>query len=154
MKLNYVIIPLVVVITSLIGGSFTSRGMEWYATIKLPSWTPPGSVIGTVWTVIYLLTMVSALITWNRIPKDSIFYAVALTFIINAILNAGWSLVFFRMHKIGLAVSVAALLELSVLVLIFLLWNKSKLASALLFPYAGWVIFATYLNTVIWRMNL
>ena len=154
MKPNYIIIPVVVVLTSIIGGIFTALGMDWYHTIILPSWTPPGSVIGLVWTVIYLLTMVSALWTWNKIPRDKMFIVIVLTFIVNAFLNAGWSLVFFRMHQIGLAVIVAILLELTVLALIFLLWKRSKLASLLLFPYAGWVVFATFLNTVIWLINL
>src|SRR5271157_3364882 len=103
MKLNYVIIPLVTIAVAVIGGLITGGGMEWYRSIKLPSWTPPGSVIGAVWTVLFILATISALIVWNGAPHGVRFWWIVAIFLLNAILNFGWSWLFFGAHLMGAA---------------------------------------------------
>ena len=154
MKLNYFFILLITFLTAFLGSWLTNRGMGWYKTIKLPSWTPPGSVIGTVWTIIFILATISALITWNKLQHDSHLYWIAVIFIINAILNVGWSFLFFYLHLTGLAIFEAALLGISVVALTVLIWPVSRLAATLLLPYAGWVSFATFLTYMIWSLNV
>lgn len=153
MKLNYIIIPLLVVAVSVTGSYFTSGGMEWYATISLPSWTPPGSVIGAVWTFIFILTAISIIIVWNKSERDDRFYFILTLFIVNGILNIGWSFIFFGMHWIAVAFFEAVLLGLTVLALIILIKPVNRLASLLLLPYFLWVSFASYLTYTIWQMN-
>jgi tryptophan-rich sensory protein len=155
MRISYIIIPLITIAVSLIGSSFTSGGIEggWYESISKPSWTPPGSVIGTVWTIIFILTTISALILWKNAPRDTRFYILISVFLANAFLNVFWSYLFFSQHLIGYAVFEAALLGLSVIVLIVLAWPISRLAAYLLVPYAAWVSFAIYLTYSVWKLN-
>jgi len=153
MKLNYVIIPLLVFLTSFIGSLATSGGMEWYKTIKIPSWTPPGSVIGLVWTIIFILAAFSAIIVWNSGVSGNRFNWIIGIFIANAILNILWSYIFFNQHLIATAFGEAILLDVTVIALIILIWPISKLASLLLVPYASWVAFASYLTFIIWNLN-
>jgi hypothetical protein len=42
MKKFYVIIPLIVLGVALLGQYFTGQGMQRYATLHLPTFTPPG----------------------------------------------------------------------------------------------------------------
>lgn len=66
MKLNYLVIPLITVIVAVSGSSFTNQGLNsWYNTLKLPLIAPPGWFIGLIWTIIYILATVSAIILWN-----------------------------------------------------------------------------------------
>ncbi|KKW48207.1 MAG: tryptophan-rich sensory protein TspO [Parcubacteria group bacterium GW2011_GWA1_59_11] len=153
MRLNYVLIPLAAILTALAGSYFTNAGMEWYETLILPGFTPPGYAIGAVWTAIYALATASALIFYNRSPKDSRFRITAAIFVANAILNADWSWIFFAKHLLGLAVAEAAVLGATVVALIVLIWPRSRTAAALLVPYAAWVAFATYLAFAVWRLN-
>lgn len=153
MKINYFIIPLITVLVASIGGLMTSRGMNWYETIHLPSWTPKGSFIGTVWTLLFVLATISALIVWNTAFRDNRFWLIVILFLANAVLNVFWSFLFFNQHLIGLAVFGAGLLGLSVVALILLVWPVSVLASVLLIPYALWVGFATYLTYAVWTLN-
>lgn len=153
MKWNFILIPLAVIVVAGFGSLLTGGGMEWYRSIKLPSWTPPGSIIGTVWTIIFILTAVSAIIFWSKAPHDSRFWAVVAIFILNGLLNVLWSYLFFNQHLLGAATVEAALLDLSVIALIILIWPISRLASALLFPYAAWVAFATYLTYIVSSLN-
>lgn len=160
MKLNYFIIPIIVFLTATIGSYFTGAGMDWYQTINLPSFTPPGWVIGLVWTFIFILSAISVLIFWNLPIKESDdkklkmrFWTIILIFLINAGLNIFWSYLFFYQSLIGAAVFEAALLGISVIALVVLIWPISRISSLLLVPYAVWVCFATFLNTFIWFLN-
>ncbi len=153
MKLNYLIIPLITFLVSVTGSRLTSGGMDWYKTIKLPAWTPPGSVIGFVWTTIFILSTISALIVWNKFSRNKRFAWIIGLFLINAGLNVLWSFLFFNQHLIGWSVIEAGLLGLSVIGLIILIGPISRLAAWLLAPYAAWVSFATYLTYIIWTLN-
>lgn len=155
MKLNYIVIPLITVVVAWVGSLFTSSGINsgWYDSIVKPSWTPPGALIGAVWTVLFILAAISALIVWNKAKRNSWFWWVIGVFVINAVLNVLWSFLFFGEHLIGTAIWEAALLGATVVALIILIWPISRLASLLLVPYAGWVAFATYLTYTVSILN-
>ena len=153
MKINYFIIPLITLIVAFSGSFLTSGGMAWYKTIKLPKIAPPGYFIGIVWTIIFILTTISALLFWNKAPRDSRFNTIAIIFLINAFLNVFWSYLFFNQHQILASIIEMIILDITVIVLIFFLWPISKLASYLLMPYAAWVAFATYLAYRILLLN-
>lgn len=156
MKLNYIIIPLITFLTALAGSLLTSRAMDWYKTINKPSWTPPGSLIGAVWTALFILGAISAMIVWNsslRSEQVGRFKWIVAVFILNAILNVLWSWLFFNQHMLGPAIFEAGLLGASVVVLVILIWPGSALAASLLIPYAAWVLFATFLTYKIWSLG-
>ncbi|MFW5888728.1 MAG: TspO/MBR family protein [Patescibacteria group bacterium] len=153
MKWNYFFIPGLVAGTSLLGSWFTGQRMDWYKTLNLPSWTPPGSVIGTVWTVIFILTAVAIILIWNKVERDKKFWWIIAALITNGILNLGWSFLFFYSGLIGVAFWEAVLLDASVLLLIIWIWPRHRIASLLFLPYFLWVAFASYLNYIIWTLN-
>lgn len=149
---SHVLIPLAVFAVAAAGGAITSSGMAWYRTIKLPPWTPSGAVIGAVWTTIFALAAVSAIIAWNG-AKGERRIAVGAAFVLNGAFNVLWSQVFFGLHWMGAATAEAAVLWLSVIGVIAAVRPVSRLAAALLVPYAAWVVFATYLTYAVWRLN-
>ncbi len=155
MRWNYILIPASVVAVAVIGSAFTGIGIDsgWYDTIARPGWTPPGSVIGAVWTVIFLLSAASVLIVWNKAEPDRRTRTAMVAFAVNGVLNIAWSYIFFVRHWLGLAALEAGLLGISVVIIMILIWNRSRAAALLLLPYAGWVSFATFLNFIIWRLN-
>ncbi|MFH1227403.1 MAG: TspO/MBR family protein [Planctomycetota bacterium] len=152
MKLNYIVIPLVTAAVLLGGSWLTAGGMDWYRTLKLPALAPPGSFIGLAWTIIFILSTVSALIFWNRFQPGT-RSTIAALFIANALFNVCWSLIFFRLHLIGLSIIEMTALNLTTLTLITLLWKPALVPALLLIPYFGWVSFATYLAYSIWTLN-
>jgi tryptophan-rich sensory protein len=153
MKLNYILIPLVVFFTALIGGAITRGGMEWYKKIKLPSWTPPGAVIGSVWTALFVLSASAAIMVWNGTMHDARFWLIIALFLVNAAANALWTYLFFGRHDIYAAFWESLFLELTILDLIWLIQPVSAGAELLLFPYAAWVFFASYLTYRVWQLN-
>ncbi len=154
MKANHIVIPLVTVAVAVVGSSFTSSGLgSWYRSIHLPTWTPPGSIIGLVWTTIFILSTASALLLWNGSDSKARLPLLTGLFLLNAALNVLWSYLFFSRHLIGLAVWEAAALDATVIALVVIAWPLSRLASALLMPYAAWGAFATYLTYTVWKLN-
>jgi benzodiazapine receptor len=151
--LSLIVIILVTIAVSVIGSAFSMRGVKtWYPTIKKPSWTPPGAVIGAVWTVLYILAAISAILVWDIEPRPAGFLLIAAMFVLNALVNLSWSYVFFVKHKIGFAIWVSLFLDLTVVVLIQLIAPVAPLAGWLLVPYAAWVTFASWLNYRIWGL--
>ncbi len=153
MKLNYFLIPLVAFLTAYIGGRITGGGMAWYKAIRLPSWTPPGGVIGAVWTTIFILSTASALLIWNGSPHGTRVWLIVALFILNACANIFWSSLFFGAHHIYAAFWEALFLELTVFGLLWLIWPLSLTAALLLVPYAAWVVVASYLTYSVWLLN-
>jgi tryptophan-rich sensory protein len=113
-----------------------------------------------MWTTIFILAAWSATVFWNlpywetiRGSQDASRCIIAWLFVVNGILNVTWSFLFFTEHLIGTAVYEAGVLAFTVYLLIALLWPFSPLAACLLFLYAAWATFATYLTSVVWAMN-
>lgn len=140
---------LVVAIAS--GGAIAPPG-AWYAGLAKPSFNPPAWVFGPAWTTLYLLIAVATWRLW-RVPA-SIARARALRWHgLQLGLNALWTPVFFGLHQPGLALGVIAAMWLAILATILAAWRVDRVASALLWPYLGWVSFATTLNAAIWWLN-
>ena len=163
--MHYFVIPLIVMLVAIGGGLLTNMGMDWYLiSVVKPEFTPPGWMISVVWNVIFVLTAISAIIFWNEAKegkrflllfkrKNPEFNFVIGLFIVNAILNAGWCLLFFTLHYMKASVFEMMVLELTTVILIGLIWKTSKIAAILLVPYAAWVAFATYLAYTISILN-
>jgi len=152
-KPNYILIPLYALGVQLIGRSLTDANSVWYANLIKPAYMPPNWVFGVVWTIIFALTTISALIFWNKAYGTKNFWYIIGMFIANSLFNVGWSYLFFVMHALGYALLRAITLEITVIGLITVLWKYSKTASLLLLPYALWVGFAIILNYHIWLLN-
>ena len=71
----------------------------------------------------------------------------------NAILNVGWSYLFFVLHRPGWAILEMTILNLTTIFLVIWLWRKTIWSAILLVPYVVWVTFATYLTYLIWLLN-
>ncbi len=154
MKIYYLVIPLVVLVVALVGGWLTSQGVStWYTTLMLPEVAPAGGVIGTVWTVIFILSAIAVILIWNKKRSIKRFGWVVGLLTANAILNVAWSYLFFVQHLLGWAIVEMVLLNLTNLAIIVLVWRKQQLAAWLLVPYFLWVCFATYLAYSIWLLN-
>lgn len=125
---------------------------EWYQQIAKPSWTPPDGVFAPVWTLLYSMMAISAWLVWK---SKGFFKAIIalLAYLIQLILNALWSYIFFGLHDIHGAFLDIVALWIFILITIFLFWKHNKLASVLLIPYFLWVSFASVLNLTVASMN-
>jgi tryptophan-rich sensory protein len=142
-----------VALVAAIGSLITSMGMGWYNDLNFPSFTPSGAFIGMVWTVIFILTAISALYFYNKSNRSAHSIIISLLFFNNAFLNIFWSSLFFGQHLMGLSMIEMTLLNLVNLALILMLWKKYRISALLLIPYFVWVCVATYFNYSLWLIN-
>jgi len=147
-----IIIFLCVVLIAGLGGLATDPNSHWYEQLNKPSFQPPASWFGPVWTTIYLLLIISAVITWNTALEEH-RKTLMILFILNGIFNLAWSFLFFRGHALVLSgIDILAVL-VTIIVLMYNLWPVSHTASLLLLPYLLWVSFASVLNWAIVKLN-
>jgi tryptophan-rich sensory protein len=140
------------ILLAVLGGAITDLG-PWYASLNKPDWQPPGPVFGIVWTTIYSLTAIAAMIAWLRAPKGPEREWLIGLFSINGFLNILWSLLFFRLQRPDWSLVEVCFLWLSIVSLIIFTARHSRLAGVLLTPYLIWVSLASVLNFDVVRLN-
>lgn len=137
-----------------VGSLFTTPAIPtWYATLKKPALTPPNAVFGPVWTTLYVLMGVAAFLVWRRGWGEPAVRRAAAAFVIQVILNAAWSAIFFGAHAPGWAFAEIIALWVTILITIFLFRKVSVAAAWLMVPYILWVSFASFLNLQVWLLN-
>lgn len=133
-----------------VGAVASIDAASFYGQLSKPSWAPPASVFGPVWTALYAMMGVAAWLVW-RSPGPK---AVALTlFVAQLAANALWSWLFFAWRS-GPAAAVEVLVLLALIVATVAAFrHRSRLAALLLLPYVLWVGFASVLTWALWRGN-
>mgnify|MGYP002619879886 CR=1 FL=1 len=137
-----------------IGGMATGSSVgSWYPEIAKPSWTPDGSVIGTVWGILYPAMGIAAWLVWLQRERTRVFEPL-LIWLIHLPFNALWSVLFFGLQSPGLALLEIVVLWVLIAVTTAAFYTRSVAAGVLMTPYVLWVAFAGFLNFCIWWMNL
>ena len=146
-----------------IGSLFTSNAIyTWYAELNKPSFNPPSEVFAPVWILLYLMMGISLWLVWQKLEvkkwhfwttKNKVAYTGIVLFLIQLALNSLWSIFFFGLHNPLAALIVIIELWAMILLTIIWFWRVSKPASILLWPYLGWVSFATVLNVMFVILN-
>lgn len=137
-----------------IGTIFTAPNIPtWYASQIRPFFAPPNWVFGPAWTLLYALMGIAIyLIIKKGLDKKEVRTA-SLVFLIQLILNAIWTPIFFGLHQTFLAFIVIVLLWLAIIWTMMKFYPVAKLACWLLLPYLLWVSFASTLNFGFWWLN-
>ena len=137
-----------------IGSLFTRAAVPtWYATLSKPTFTPPSSVFGPVWTILYLLMGTALFLVWRTNGVLQQRRKALSAFILQLVLNTIWSMLFF-----GLRAPLAGLvgiicLWVAIWLTIHFFARISRMAAWLLIPYLLWVSFAVILNISIFILN-
>ncbi|WEN15695.1 tryptophan-rich sensory protein [Rhodanobacter sp. AS-Z3] len=139
-------------IAAAIGAFASVQAASFYQQMVQPSWAPPSSVFGPVWSLLYALMGVAAWLVWREGGWRRQRGVLAL-FIVQLALNALWSWLFFAWHRGALAFGDIVLLWLLIAATLVGFWRVRPLAGALLLPYLCWVSFASALNYAVWHLN-
>jgi benzodiazapine receptor len=117
-------------VAALIGSRFTIKEIPvWYRGLKKPSFTPPSWLFGPAWTLLYACMGVAFYLIWTCAASGVIRHAAMALFLVQLVVNVLWSLFFFRMHNLLLAlVDVAVLLAL-ILGLTVVFWRIDHTAA-------------------------
>ena len=148
-----VTVPAIVLLGTLSGYlSNSGSSNPWFEALRKPAAMPPGWVFGAAWTILYILIGISLAMLLHAKGAQKRERAIIL-FALMLALNFAWSPVFFGMHKVTLGLSLIAAMIVCTVGLIFALWKIRIVAALLLYPYLGWLMFATVLNYKVMELN-
>ena len=133
------------------GGQFMPG--PWYAALAKPEWNPPNWLFGPVWTVLYVMIAVAGWLAWRQGGGWRGALLPLTLWLVQLVLNAAWSWLFFGQRRMDLAFAEIVVLWLLILACVVLFWRIKPLAGAVMLPYLAWVGFAAFLNYTIWRLN-
>ncbi|HTM99746.1 MAG TPA: TspO/MBR family protein [Pedobacter sp.] len=152
--LAFIVCLLIPLAIGALGGFFTFESVKsWYTTLNKPSFNPPNSIFGPVWTTLYILIGIASYLIWKQ-RKDASGYKLALViYIFQLLLNLTWSFLFFYQHQIGYALIEIGILLLTIIINAILFYQIHKIAGLLFIPYILWVSFASYLTYNIYLLN-
>jgi benzodiazapine receptor len=136
------------------GSLFTRPAIpSWYARLQKPSFAPPNWLFAPMWISLYLLMALAAYLVWRKgLGSRGVRLALAV-FLVQLLLNALWSPVFFGLRAPLAGAVVIVVLWLAILLTMVLFWNISRPAAWLLLPYLLWVSLASALNISIYLLN-
>ena len=128
---------------------------NWYRELRKPTWAPPSSVFGPVWSVLYVIIAVTFGMVFYKTWRGELSFMVALPFILNLIFNFLYTPIQFGLKSNFLA-SIDILLVLGTLVWAGILLSEIAELRYILYlniPYFLWVTFATCLQLTITYLN-
>ena len=140
------ILPFLVILTSVIGSlaNIYISSDTWYEELIKSPLNPPSYVFGIVWPILYAIM---AFVSFKMAEK------ISTLFILQLLVNAAWSWIFFYFHA-----PLIALVDIGVLIYLNLkIISVVKIESPILFymylPYLVWLSFAAFLNASIIFLN-
>jgi len=138
----------------IIGSIFTRSAIPtWYATLEKPAFNPPNWLFAPVWTLLYIMMGIAAFLVWRKGLENRQVRIALIVFLVQLVLNALWSVVFFGLESPLCGLIVISALWVAILFTVLKFFRISSAASVLLWPYMLWVTFAAVLNVSIWLLN-
>jgi len=149
--LSFILFTLATYSASAIGGFATITFKEpWYSLLIKPSFNPPDWIFAPVWTTLYLMMTIAIWIFWHSKNRDM---KTVYIYLIHLIFNTTWSLVFFVLHKMILALLILIILIYLIIILILRFKRVNLLSSYMMIPYLLWCSFALVLNISLIILN-
>ncbi len=126
--------------------------LSWYPFLHKSSLTPPDIVFPIVWFILYCMLAISGYSLWQHRHQQKaklalIFYGL------QVVLNWAWTPLFFYFHWIAASFYCITAIIILTLITIIITRHEYKLSCVMLIPYLIWLVFAGYLNAVIWILN-
>jgi translocator protein len=128
------------------------REAIWYASLRKPSFTPPGTAIGIAWGVLETLLCITGYRLLRGQPGNIRTIALGCWSLTLGGL-AGFPAVFFGRKKIGESTAVAAAMFASTSATAVTAARVDPISAVAMAPLALWTTFAVLLSEEIWRRN-
>lgn len=141
-RLTYAVAP--VLAAAVLGGLASRDAPETYRRLRKPTWAPPSSAFGPVWSGLYAGT---ALAGWLMYPHAS--RGTRALHLTQLTLNGAWPAAFFGVRDKRASLAIIAALDTALATEVARLRAEDPRAAVLLTPYLAWTGFATALNAAV-----
>ncbi|MDC3090210.1 tryptophan-rich sensory protein [Candidatus Pelagibacter sp.] len=149
--LSFVLFFIITYSASFIGGFVTVSLKEpWYSQLVKSNFNPPDWIFAPVWTTLYLMMTLAIWFFWhsNRRDMNTVYI-----YFIHIVFNTTWSIVFFGLHQILLALIVLLTLIFLIIILIIRFKRANLISYYLMIPYLLWTFYALFLNFNLMILN-
>lgn len=133
--------------TGALSSLLTPNVSEQYQTLYKPPLAPPGWLFPIVWTILFILIGVAAYLVYISDSSDK--NTALRLYLIQLVVNVGWSFIFFQLNAYLLAFTWLLLLFFLVYLTAKEFYKINKTAGYLMIPYLLWIIYAGYINLAI-----
>ena len=149
--LSFILFFIITFSASFIGGLVTISFKDpWYSQLVKSNFNPADWIFAPVWTALYLMMTLAIWFFWHS--KNRNLSTVYLYFI-HILFNTTWSIVFFGLHQILLALFVLIGLILIVITLMLRFKRVNIVSYYFMIPYLLWCCYALILNFNIFLLN-
>ena len=149
--ISFVLFFIITYSASFIGGMATISLKEpWYSQLVKSNYNPPDWIFAPVWTTLYLMMTLAIWFYWHS--KNREMNTVYIYFI-HIVFNTTWSIVFFGLHQIFLALIILMILIILIIILILRFKRVNYVSSYLMIPYLLWCLYALILNLSLINLN-
>ena len=149
--ISFILFFIITYSASFIGGMVTISLKEpWYSQLVKSNYNPPDWVFAPVWTTLYLMMTLAIWFYWHN--KNREMNTIYIYFI-HVVFNTTWSIVFFGIHQILLALIVLMILIVLIIILILKFKRVNYTSSLLMIPYLLWCCYALFLNFNLYILN-
>ena len=149
--LSFILFFVITFSASFIGGLVSINLKEpWYSELIKSNYNPPDWIFAPVWTTLYLMMTLAIWFFWHTKNRD---INTLYIYFIHIIFNTTWSIVFFGLHQIFLALVVLIILILLIIVLIVRFKRVNFVSYYLMIPYLLWCCYALFLNFNLLKLN-
>ena len=136
---------------SFIGGLTSISFKEpWYSQLIKSDFNPPDWIFAPVWTTLYLMMTLAIWFFWHSKNRDT---NTVYIYFIHIVFNTTWSIVFFGLHQIFLALIILMILILLIIILIIRFKRVNFVSYYLMIPYLLWRCYALFLNFNLYLLN-
>lgn len=125
----------------------------WYNSLDKPSWTPAPSFIGTMWSILYPIIIVTFGFVLVQCLRRRVPWMVAVPFGINLVANVVFTPIQFGLRNLPLASVDILVVWATIPWMMAAVRRHHRWVAAAQVPYLAWVSTATVLQLSITIMN-
>ena len=142
--LSLLLCALPVVLAAVPSALLVDSESAWYLALQKPVFNPPPWAYSVAWSLVYACVAAALypLLRWGIWPGAGAIAALVLV----GLLNIAWTGVFFRLHAMGAAAGILALLLVALGFAMRELYRVHRVSAWLLLPHLLWGAFALVLN--------
>ena len=149
--LSLILFFIITFLASFIGSLVTINFKDpWYSQLVKSDFNPPDWIFAPVWTTLYLMMTVAIWFFWHSKSRDMNTIYI---YFIHIIFNTTWSIVFFGLHQIFLALVFLVILIGLIITLVIRYKRVNFVSYYLMIPYLLWCCYALFLNVNLLILN-
>ena len=150
-SLSFVLFFFITFSASFVGRLVTISFKEpWYSQLTKSNYSTPDWIFAPIWLTLYLMMTIAIWLFWHSKKRDMNTIYI---YFIHILFNTTWSIVFFGLHQIFLALVALIVLIFLIIILIQRFKRVNLLSYYLMIPYLLWTVYALFLNFNLMVLN-